>query len=310
MSTALGSLTAAWVAGGAAMVVLVLPVASVAMLLPAGACRTAALLWAGVGAVGIGVAGAVVVSSPAWASNPLAYTPHLERPLPHICFRSAAQGWLGGELVRAASIVVCALIAFGVARVVIGLVQTARLAGKAGDWRPIPNPFYPRAAASEDSGAVTCTVGLLRPRILLAMSRLRDLSPAAQAAVVLHEVAHARWRDPLVALVLRFVASCWPLPGQLLLSQWLQHSEAAADALAAQRAGAAAWLEAAAAMGKAVSVGGGSGQALGGPGTSGVGAVAAAGSWLLLAGAALASYGAAAWSSVICLFETVAAAWG
>ncbi|MBN2171019.1 MAG: M48 family metalloprotease [Candidatus Krumholzibacteriota bacterium] len=73
--------------------------------------------------------------------------------------------------------------------------------------------------------------GLLRPRILLPLRLLDALSDRALAAVLLHEDAHRRRRDPLRAVLARVAAAVFcfhPLMG-LLIRRLRESAELAAD---------------------------------------------------------------------------------
>ncbi len=86
--------------------------------------------------------------------------------------------------------------------------------------------------------------GLLRPRLLLSTGAFRGLSPAEAEAVLLHERAHLRRRDPLRLIVARALAEALPgvpalarLAAALPVAQELRADRAAlttvgADALA------------------------------------------------------------------------------
>jgi beta-lactamase regulating signal transducer with metallopeptidase domain len=56
-----------------------------------------------------------------------------------------------------------------------------------------------------------CTVGFFRPIVLLPASVTKSLSPEALKQVARHELAHARWRDPLANAAVRMTrAVLWP----------------------------------------------------------------------------------------------------
>ncbi len=81
--------------------------------------------------------------------------------------------------------------------------------------------------------AFAVTDGLLRPRILVSTAALATLDPAELAAVLGHEHAHLRRRDPLRLLAARILADdgCY-LPAL----RWLSHRFALHCELAADRA--------------------------------------------------------------------------
>jgi len=79
---------------------------------------------------------------------------------------------------------------------------------------------------------VAATVGILRPRIVIAPALATALDPAALAAVVAHEAAHARHRDPLRIWLAQLATDLqWPWPGpRRRLHAWLEALELARDA--------------------------------------------------------------------------------
>lgn len=83
--------------------------------------------------------------------------------------------------------------------------------------------------------------GLRRPGIYLPAGLLTTLDPAGLQRLLRHELAHLRWRDPLVHAVLRLVrALLWPTPPLWYLERLVRRErEAAADreALAVDAAG-------------------------------------------------------------------------
>lgn len=87
----------------------------------------------------------------------------------------------------------------------------------------IPLYFHQHAGPS--------AVGWLRPAVVLPWRLLSDLRPQAITQVARHELAHARWRDPLANALVRLIrALLWPsLP--LWFLEHLAHTEreAAAD---------------------------------------------------------------------------------
>lgn len=75
------------------------------------------------------------------------------------------------------------------------------------------------------------TVGWLRPAVVLPQRLLSDLPPTTISQVLQHELAHARWRDPLANALVRFMrALLWPsLPLWFLEHLTYTEREAAAD---------------------------------------------------------------------------------
>ncbi len=305
MSFFLSAVAASWLAGGVVLCGLCLFAASVGMLLPRRLARLAAVLWVSSAVVALFVSVAVMVRAPAWHSFPLAYTPHLERPLPHLCFQRVAQTWFGAELIRLGSLATCGLFVAALSRLLVMSAATAAACRRASHLPTVANPFYSRVV-EDGKGGLTRTVGFLRPVVIVSRSQLAALPVSAQAAVILHEVAHARWRDPLAGLILRAMSWWWPLIGGFVERKWREAAETAADVYAASRSsvrvvrpqtGTVTDFE--------------TGQAPGGNESAGslTGAIATAASWALLIGTLLAAYGHSAWLSVICVFETVQAAW-
>lgn len=75
------------------------------------------------------------------------------------------------------------------------------------------------------------TVGLLRPAIVLPDYLWGSLPHAAVARIARHELAHARWRDPLINALLRLLcAALWPSAPLWFLERIIRaEREAAAD---------------------------------------------------------------------------------
>jgi len=78
---------------------------------------------------------------------------------------------------------------------------------------------------------VPMTIGLLRTRVVIPSRAMEELSGEALEAVVAHEAAHARWRDPLVHAVMRIIRfTLWPIvPLHLIASLAAREAETAAD---------------------------------------------------------------------------------
>lgn len=74
-------------------------------------------------------------------------------------------------------------------------------------------------------------VGWLRPAVVLPRPLLRDMQPKAICQIARHELAHARWRDPLANALLRIIrALLWPSLPLWFLQHWAYtEREAAAD---------------------------------------------------------------------------------
>ncbi len=285
-----------------------LPVASVTRLLPTRRARIGAVLWALTGMFGLLTAAVCALAAPRWATHPLTYTPHLERPLPHICFVGAAQWWIGVELVRLLTIV--ALLAWlgGIARFFLGLRATAAAVRRAAPLKPLPNSLHPRVFVAEGACAGSTALGFFVPYAVISSHASGDLPPEAQAAILWHEVNHMRWRDPLARLVLSALAVCWPIPGVWVLREWSRLSELSADDEAITHAGAVAWHQALAALDiDRARVDERVWEAR--ENKTGGGWLAAGISWVLLGLAASILYGHSGVLSVVCLFETLLMSW-
>lgn len=256
MSWFLAAATTAWLTAAAAMALLLLPVAAVARLLPIRLSRLAAVLWAAVGAGGIVCAILVVLNLPTWATHHLQYTPHLERPLPHFCLAEAVR-LLGEGSLRVASLVALLLWLLGLGRLFLSAVRSMSLARSlAATAVPLSNPFSPRvfSVSADSAGAGNAfsprTVGFFRPMVVVPAAAVGHIPPEAAAAVLLHELDHAYWRDPATALALSALAWTFPGLGLVILRQWRVYSERAADVAAARRAGSGALAQALALSGR------------------------------------------------------------
>lgn len=315
MSWFLAAATTAWLAAAAGLVLLLLPVAAVARLLPFRLSRLAALLWAGTAAAGCVCAVGATLSLSAWAAQPLQYTPHIERPLPHLCLAAAAR-LLGEGTVRVASLVILVLWLLGLGRFVFSALRSAALGrALASAAVPLSNPFSPRVlsvslgASSSAHALVAQTTGFLRPAVLVSEAAVSEMDPEATAAVLLHELDHAFWRDPAVALVLSALAWTFPGLGWIVYRQWRMHSERASDVSAARRAGVVALMQASVALGRS-DAGYGEGQCTAHGGLDRpTPALAAALGWLLLLVAAWPVLYPRLLMTLVCAFETTAAVW-
>jgi hypothetical protein len=152
----------------------------------------------------------------------------------HLCLRhpAAAPGAAAPTLVGLAAGALGLALLRGGARIVRarrGLVGLA--AGAAG----------PLAAGVErlaSDAPISCTLGALRPRIVVSDGLVRALSPASLAVVIEHERAHARRRDTLRALLARALSRPHlPRVRRALLAELALASERACDESAALRAG-------------------------------------------------------------------------
>ncbi|MGH9837064.1 MAG: TonB family protein [Blastocatellia bacterium] len=128
------------------------------------------------------------------------------------------------------------------------LIGHVRLLRARREWRHAPDALrlalnWPdRIPLYLDHRAGPSAVGWLCPVVALPSWLFDELSPATTQRIALHELAHARWRDPLVNALMRLaLALLWPgLPLWFLERLALVEREAAADqaALAGARLGA------------------------------------------------------------------------
>lgn len=80
--------------------------------------------------------------------------------------------------------------------------------------------------------------GVRRPRIFVGQALLSALSPREAAAMVAHEAAHVRRRDPLMLAILNLLYALCPLPGGVrLVTAWVRTAERVCDEAAAQACG-------------------------------------------------------------------------
>lgn len=109
-------------------------------------------------------------------------------------------------------------------------------------WQPATEDFKRELKWPEDvtlllSDDAPLTTGLLRPRVVLPFG-------IADRRIALHELSHARWRDPLVYAVMRAVAALfWVAPVWPLLRWARREREAAADEMALQGTDASTYVE-------------------------------------------------------------------
>lgn len=125
------------------------------------------------------------------------------------------------------------LAAWGRTRRLVALSQPSRPGhGRALEtalaWLP---PVRHRVRVLPALHPVACTVGLWHPQIVLSAGLVTALTPAELRAVVGHEWAHVRRRDPLRLVVLRFWQDAlWFLPiGRALARDSARSMEEAAD---------------------------------------------------------------------------------
>jgi TonB family protein len=117
------------------------------------------------------------------------------------------------------------------------LIGHVRLARERGKWQQgsidlrrelrwpdnVPLYLHPHMGPS--------AIGWLRPAVVLPRPLLSDMQPKAICQIARHELAHARWRDPLANALLRTIrALLWPSLPVWFLERWAYtEREAAAD---------------------------------------------------------------------------------
>jgi len=157
---------------------------------------------------------------------------HLDHP--HLCLAHATVAPTPGLLGSAALVLVaCAALGARPARAI------GRAATRAARLARLPaEPLAPDVRCVTSRRPFSITTGWLRPRIVASTALVGALSPADLEAVIAHERAHARRRDPLrrsLAALLSF-----PLPRggrRRLLAELELASEQACDEEAARRVG-------------------------------------------------------------------------
>jgi Zn-dependent protease with chaperone function len=174
----------------------------------------------------------------------LDHCPHHDDDHFHLCFvhaPSIANQWLTWSLVVAALLPA----SLGLARTIPRVLRARRVI------RLLRHGVHPKSAgqheivASEAPFAITA--GLFEPRVYVTSRLLRDLDPSSRRAMLEHEAAHVRRRDPLRKLAGE-LASALHLPGtrRALLEDLSLACEEACDEDAAaaisDRAGVAAAL--------------------------------------------------------------------
>lgn len=124
--------------------------------------------------------------------------------------RISAESWLGVGSLCLWGFVVALLLG----RDIFGYIHLARArhTWRLADTKVIHDLRWPSAYPlfiSEHDGP--CTVGLARPAVVIPASLLGDIPLGAARLIARHELAHARWRDPLVNALLRIIrALLWP----------------------------------------------------------------------------------------------------
>ena len=94
-----------------------------------------------------------------------------------------------------------------------------------------------RAREVRDDTPVCALVGVLAPIVLVSSGALRALRDEELRAALLHEQAHTRHGDQIIALCLAFFADLLPLPAGDLIETYKLARELSADRSAAQTAG-------------------------------------------------------------------------
>jgi hypothetical protein len=136
------------------------------------------------------------------------------------------------------------IVAFSLASAT-GLVRTARAYRRerrllrALPLRPLEQaPLGARSSStgipllvSPSSRPAAFCAGLLRPKVVISTGLLERLDPDERAAVICHELAHARTREPLKCLLARFAAQTffWLPALRALLDRYLLVKELSAD---------------------------------------------------------------------------------
>jgi beta-lactamase regulating signal transducer with metallopeptidase domain len=151
----------------------------------------------------------------------------------HLCF-AHARGALTPALAGLLVVAVGGLAVAG-AREAVGVARARRWISRAQRGAVALAPDVVRI---ESRAPFSVAAGLLRPRVLVASALSRALPAAQLDAVIEHERAHARRRDPLARLAAR--ALSWghlPAVRRELLAELALASEQACDAEAALRVG-------------------------------------------------------------------------
>jgi Zn-dependent protease with chaperone function len=144
--------------------------------------------------------------------------------------RASAESWPGVGFIALWGFIAVLLVG----REMLGYIQLAkaRSTWQIADAKTIDSLGWPGAYPlfiSEYEGPYT--VGLVRPAVVIPSDLLDDISPDAARLIARHELAHARWQDPLVNALLRLTrALLWPsLPLWYLGRVARREREAASD---------------------------------------------------------------------------------
>lgn len=195
--------------------------------------------WSSLSSHGPASWGVVVVVALGWLAVVLAASAVFE------CLAMSPVACSAGSTAAVAALVVAAV---GARAGWLGAVTARRV--QALPQIPIP-PALARAAHRSDTIPVRCVgadvrvafcAGLWRPQIYVSLGTVAGLADDELAAVLAHENAHARRRDPLRGLLVR---ACADVAFFAPLLRWWQHrrhlnAELAADRAAVEHAGAPA----------------------------------------------------------------------
>lgn len=174
------------------------------------------------------VAALVVIAPLGWLAgcHCLVHPHHL-----HLCFDHASFSWPLALACAAA-----------IAGALVGVRRTLTLLRMVRDthrWSTaLPADGQTDCRVLPELGAMAVTVGLLRPRALFGDVLWTALDPLSRDAVVLHERAHVKRRDPLTLVCLE-LAACFMTPdsGRALVRGWRRAAEVECDNLAADGLG-------------------------------------------------------------------------
>jgi Zn-dependent protease with chaperone function len=126
----------------------------------------------------------------------------------------------------------------------VGAVALRILRAQVATWRAVSalvrvaGPEERRGGLVESTELLSVTAGLVRPLVLVSTGLRSRLAPAHAEAVLAHERAHARRRDPLRLVVVALLGAAHaPRARRLLLADAALACEEAADAAAAEAVG-------------------------------------------------------------------------
>jgi Zn-dependent protease with chaperone function len=132
----------------------------------------------------------------------------------------------------------------GLAAAGVGLAAARVMAAQLATWRAVAALLRSAGPAAGPGGLIpssvplSVTAGLLRPLVLVSTGLRRELAPGLLDAVLEHERAHARRRDPLRLLAAALLSAAHlPRTRQFLLADLALACEQAADEEAARHLG-------------------------------------------------------------------------